>query len=48
MFESNVPIDRGSFSYQVLWNAFKRTTSGMSEDERRLLFMDTAAHVYRL
>jgi L-fuconolactonase len=24
MFESNFPIDKGTCSYQVLWNAFKR------------------------
>lgn len=48
MFESNFPVDKGSCSYRVLWNAFKRIASGMSSDEKRLLFMDTAAHVYRI
>jgi L-fuconolactonase len=24
MFESNFPVDKGTCSYQVLWNAFKR------------------------
>ena len=28
MFESNFPVDKGSCSYTVLWNAFKRLTAG--------------------
>lgn len=24
MFESNFPVDKGMFSYAILWNAFKR------------------------
>jgi predicted TIM-barrel fold metal-dependent hydrolase len=30
MFESNSPVDKGTCSYQVLWNAFKRVTTGYS------------------
>ena len=48
MFESNFPVDKGTCSYQVLWNTFKRITAGMSEDEKRQLYRDTAARFYRL
>jgi predicted TIM-barrel fold metal-dependent hydrolase len=48
MFESNFPIDKGSCSYAVLWNAFKRMTTDCSAHERASLFHGTAARVYRL
>jgi len=48
MFESNFPVDRVSCSYTVLWNAFKRITSGFSADEKAALFHDNAVRVYRL
>ncbi len=48
MFESNFPVDKGTCSYQVLWNAFKRITHGMSADEKRHLYHDTAQRFYRL
>lgn len=48
MFESNFPVDKGTCSYAVLWNAFKRIASGASEDERTALFSGTARRVYRL
>lgn len=48
MFESNFPVDKMSYSYTVLWNAFKRITRGFSPEDRRFLFHDTAARVYRL
>ena len=48
MFESNFPVDKLSCSYQVVWNAFKRIAAGCSDDEKALLFHDTAARVYRL
>jgi len=48
MFESNFPVDKASCSYRVLWNSFKRLTSGYSAAERAKLFHDTAARVYRL
>jgi predicted TIM-barrel fold metal-dependent hydrolase len=48
MFESNAPVDKGTASYPVLWNAFKRATAGCSAAERRALFGGTAAAVYRL
>ena len=48
MFESNFPVDKASCSYDVLWNSFKRLTSGCSPAEKAKLFHDTAARVYRL
>ncbi|MEM7124301.1 MAG: amidohydrolase family protein [Pseudomonadota bacterium] len=48
MFESNFPVDKVSCSYGVMWNAFKRMAEGFSADERRAIFHDTAARVYRL
>ena len=47
MFESNFPVDRCSYSYPVMWNAFKRLTSGCSLDEKANLFSATATRVYR-
>jgi predicted TIM-barrel fold metal-dependent hydrolase len=48
MFESNFPVDAVSCSYTVLWNSFKRLTSGCSAREKAALFHDTASRVYRL
>ena len=48
MFESNFPLDKGSMSYRVLWNAFKKMVADFSEDEKSALFYGTAARVYRL
>jgi len=48
MFESNFPVDALSCSYATLWNAFKRLAAGAGTDERRALFHNTAARVYRL
>ena len=48
MFESNFPVDKGMFSYGVLWNAFKRLASAMSANEKAALFSRTAAATYRL
>ncbi len=48
MFESNFPPDADSYSYGVIWNAFKRMTKNFSATERAALFHDTAARVYRL
>ncbi|MBL4720364.1 MAG: amidohydrolase family protein [Alphaproteobacteria bacterium] len=47
-FESNFPVDKVSCSYNVLWNSFKRMTTGYSATERAFLFHDTAARVYQL
>jgi predicted TIM-barrel fold metal-dependent hydrolase len=48
MFESNFPVDKASYSYVAIWNAFKRLTQSHSRAERQALFHDTAARVYRL
>ena len=48
MFESNFPVDKVSFSYNVMYNAFKRLSQGYSADERAAMFHDTAARVYRV
>ena len=48
MFESNFPVDAVTASYTVLWNSFKRLTSGYSAGEKAKLFHDTAARVYRV
>jgi predicted TIM-barrel fold metal-dependent hydrolase len=48
MFESNFPVDKGTCSYQVLWNAFKRLAAGYSADEKTALFSGAAKKAYRL
>jgi L-fuconolactonase len=48
MFESNFPVDRVSYPYTVLWNAFKRICADCSPKERSALFHDTVVKVYRL
>jgi L-fuconolactonase len=48
MFESNFPVDKASYSYTILWNAFKKLTKDFTEDERLALFYNTAMNVYRL
>ncbi len=48
MFESNFPPDKVSYSYNVLFNAFKRLSERYSATERATLFQDTAARVYRI
>jgi L-fuconolactonase len=48
MFESNFPVDKGSYSYLCCWNAFKRLVVGASHQERQNLFSGTASRVYKL
>ena len=48
MFESNFPVDKISYSYAVVFNAFKRLSKDYSPSERAALFHDTAARVYRI
>ena len=48
MFESNFPVDKVSFSYHVMYNAFKRLSKSYSPTERAQMFHDTAARVYRV
>ena len=48
MFESNFPVDKVSFSYHVMYNAFKRLSKGYTATERADMFHDTAVRVYRI
>jgi len=48
MFESNFPVDKGSYSYGVFWNACKRLAQGASAREKAGLFHGTASRFYRL
>ena len=48
MFESNFPVDKGSYGYGNFWNACKLLAKGASASEKASLFHGTAAKVYRL
>ncbi len=48
MFESNFPVDKGSYSYPVFWNACKILAQGASAAEKADLFAGTAKRFYRL
>ncbi len=48
MFESNFPVDKGSFSYTTCWNAMKHVAAGASADEKDDLFWRSAARFYRI
>jgi L-fuconolactonase len=48
MFESNFPVDKISYSYQVFWNACKLMAKGASSTEKADLFGGAAARCYRL
>ena len=48
MFESNFPVDKGSYAYAPFWNACKMLTRGASATEKTDLFSGTAARFYRL
>jgi len=48
MFESNFPVDKASYPYTTVWNAFKQFSRGFSETERAAMFQRTAVRAYRL
>lgn len=48
MFESNFPPDKVSFSYNIMYNAFKRLSNAYSPSERAAMFHDTATKAYRI
>lgn len=48
MFETNFPPDGAWVPYTMVWNAFKKIVSAYSDDEKHLLFFQTANSVYRL
>jgi predicted TIM-barrel fold metal-dependent hydrolase len=48
MFESNFPVDKGSYGYTEYWNACKILAKGASDAEKTALFSGTATSFYRL
>lgn len=48
MFESNFPVDKRGAGYGVLWNAYKRIAGDYNVAEKRDLFHNSAARVYRI
>ncbi|MBM86474.1 MAG: amidohydrolase [Rhodospirillaceae bacterium] len=48
MFESNFPVDKGSYAYPIFWNACKKLALGASNEEKTSLFSGTAERVYRI
>ncbi len=48
MFESNFPVDKGSYGYGEGWNAFKRLAAQASAEEKADLFWRSATNFYRL
>jgi predicted TIM-barrel fold metal-dependent hydrolase len=48
MFESNFPVDKGSYGYAPFWNACKILARGASAGEKTDLFSASAAQFYRL
>ncbi|HEX3575058.1 MAG TPA: amidohydrolase family protein [Rhodopila sp.] len=48
MFESNFPVDKGSYGYAAFWNACKILAKDASAAEKTNLFSGTAARFYRL
>ena len=48
MFESNFPVDKGSYGYAAYWNACKILTRAAGTAEKADLFSRTAARFYRL
>lgn len=48
MFESNYPANAGTATYGATWNAFKRITASFSDDDKALLYRQTARRTYRL
>jgi predicted TIM-barrel fold metal-dependent hydrolase len=48
MMESNFPPDSRSGGFVPIWNAYKLITRDASDDEKALLYRETAMRVYRL
>lgn len=48
MVESNFPVEKMGIGYAALWNALKRILATLSPDEKKAVFSETAARVYRL
>jgi len=48
MFESNFPVDKGMYSYGVMWNAFKKICTACTPQQISDLFFNTANRIYSL
>ena len=48
MFESNFPVDKVSFSYNILYNAFRKYSKDFSKSERAAMFHDNAVKFYKI
>ena len=48
MFESNFPVDKVSFSYNNVFNAFKRFSASYTPTERAAMFEGTATRIYNI
>ncbi len=48
LFESNFPVDKGSYAYGTVWNAFKRLTQHVDAHAKQALFRDNALALYRI
>ena len=48
MFESNFPMDKRACGYTVLWNAHKKIVQDFGLADRRKLFSQNAARIYRI
>ena len=48
MFGSNFPVDRLMSGYRRLWEAYDSLVADFSDDERRMMFTETAERVYRI
>ncbi len=48
MFGSNFPVDKLHARYGQVWGAYEEIASGLSEEEQRLLFGETARNFYRI
>ena len=48
MFESNFPVDKVSFSYNTLYNAFKKYSKEFTKSERAAMFHDNAVKFYNI
>ena len=47
MFASNFPVDSICATYDEIFTSFKETVSGFSPEDRRKMFHDNAARIYR-
>jgi predicted TIM-barrel fold metal-dependent hydrolase len=48
MFESNFPVDKVSYSYRTMWNAYKTASADLPAHAREQLFAGTAERIYRV